>query len=206
MKKIFNMPLILCGLVIAVIMLWLYMGVFIKAVSQPKLQTYAEKVIVKRVIDGDTIAVTTSKGKSERVRLIGIDTPESQPNDKAKRDAERTGQDVETITKMGAQAKEFLSKWATVGQPVHLVIDVQERDKYGRLLAYVFRQIHGLDKSAPPRPNTIYYVAEREYFLNATIIKAGYATPMTIPPNVKYAELFKELYEEAREQKRGLWR
>ena len=43
-------------------------------------------------------------------------------------------------------------------------------------------------------------------FLNATIIKAGYATPMTIPPSVKYADLFKELYEEAREQKRGLWK
>jgi len=43
-------------------------------------------------------------------------------------------------------------------------------------------------------------------FINATIIKSGYASPMTIPPNVKHADLFKELYEEAREQKRGLWK
>ena len=42
-------------------------------------------------------------------------------------------------------------------------------------------------------------------FLNAEIIKGGYATPMTIPPNVKHADLFKELYEEARESKKGLW-
>ena len=41
-------------------------------------------------------------------------------------------------------------------------------------------------------------------FINATIIKAGYATPMTVPPNVKYADLFKELYAEAMKESRGL--
>lgn len=49
-------------------------------------------------------------------------------------------------------------------------------------------------------------VGKYKVFVNATIIKAGYATPITIPPNVKYADLFQELYEEAREQKMGLWR
>jgi len=44
-----------------------------------------------------------------------------------------------------------------------------------------------------------------EIFVNAHIVDMGYASPMTIPPNVKNADLFKELYEEAREQKRGLW-
>jgi len=43
------------------------------------------------------------------------------------------------------------------------------------------------------------------FFINATIIKSGYATPMIVPPNVAYADLFKELYLEARKQKRGLW-
>ncbi len=45
-----------------------------------------------------------------------------------------------------------------------------------------------------------------ECFLNAFVVQQGYASPMTIPPNVKYADLFKELYQEAREQKRGLWK
>ena len=46
---------------------------------------FAETYTVERVIDGDTIVVTTPEGKSEKVRLIGIDTPESKPNAKAKK-------------------------------------------------------------------------------------------------------------------------
>jgi len=57
----------------------------------PEGEIYA----VERVIDGDTLKLTNS----EQVQLIGIDTPESRPNDKAKRDSERTGQDLETINK-----------------------------------------------------------------------------------------------------------
>jgi len=45
-----------------------------------------------------------------------------------------------------------------------------------------------------------------DLFLNAAIIKAGYATPITIPPNEKYTDLFKSLYEEAKKQRRGLWK
>ena len=56
-------------------------------------QTYT----VERVIDGDTLKLTNG----ETVRLIGIDAPESRINDKARRDAIRTNQDLETITKMG---------------------------------------------------------------------------------------------------------
>ena len=45
-----------------------------------------------------------------------------------------------------------------------------------------------------------------EMFLNAFIVQHGYASLMTIPPNVKHADLFKKIYQEARENKRGLWR
>ncbi|MDI6606193.1 MAG: thermonuclease family protein, partial [Candidatus Omnitrophota bacterium] len=61
----------------------------------------------------------------------------------------------------------------------------QERDIYKRLLAYVY--------------------LEDGTFVNAQILKQGYASLMTIPPNVKYAELFLKLYREARENRRGLW-
>jgi len=54
--------------------------------------SYAQTYTVERVIDGDTIVVTTPEGKSEEVHLIGIDAPESQPNAKAKSDAERNRQ------------------------------------------------------------------------------------------------------------------
>jgi len=165
----------------------------------------AQTYTVERVIDGDTIVVTTPEGKSEEVDLIGIDAPESQPNDKAKSDAERKGQDLETINKMGQEATEFI-KWLE-GREVLLQLDVQERDKYGRLLAYVYELIClGLCKYEAIYGQHYETIDDGEYmFVNATMIKSGYATPMTVPPNVKYADLFKELYEEAREQKSGLW-
>jgi len=71
------------------------------------------------------------------VRLIGIDCPESKPNAKAKRDSERTGQDFETITKMGQEATEFVKGIVNPGDKVELEFDVLGRDKYGRWLAYV---------------------------------------------------------------------
>jgi len=157
---------------------------------------------VERVIDGDTIKLTNG----ERVRLIGIDTPESKPNDKAKRDSKRTGKDLETINKMGQEAMEFVKGLIKPGKEVWVKLDVQERDKYGRLLAYIYDpNIYDEQGSPYPSSNPIYFWEQGMLFYNATIIKSGYATPMTIPPNVKYADLFQELYEEAREQKRGLW-
>ena len=134
-----------------------------------------------RVVDGDTIVLEND----ERVRLTGIDTPETYKSKKLYKDAERTGQDIETIRAMGKKATEFVKKLVG-GKQVRLEFDVQERDRYGRLLAYIYL----LDGT----------------FVNAEIVKQGYASLMTIPPNVKYAELFQKLYQDARENNRGLWR
>jgi len=71
---------------------------------------------VERVIDGDTIKLTNG----ERVRLIGIDTPESHENDKAMRDSKRTGQDLETINRMGQEAMEFAKELVKFGFEVSL--------------------------------------------------------------------------------------
>jgi len=164
--------------------------------------SYAENYTVERIVDGDTIVVTTPEGKSEKVCLIGIDAPESKNNKKAKRDSERTGQDIEAINKMGQEATDYM-EMVVSGKEVRLEFDVQDRDKYGRLLAYVFLD-DPYTKFRESLPYT--YWLDESIFVNATMVKAGYATPMTIPPNVKYADLFKELYEEAREEKRGLWK
>ncbi|MFQ5989748.1 MAG: thermonuclease family protein [Candidatus Methylomirabilales bacterium] len=69
---------------------------------------------------------------------------------------------------------------------VHLEFDVEQRDRYKRLLAYVY-----LDDCT---------------FVNAWLVEHGYAQVMTVPPNVKYQDLFLKLQREAREQKRGLWK
>ena len=136
---------------------------------------------VSRVVDGDTLKLSDG----ERVRLIGVDTPEVHYSDKLLRDAKKSGKDVSDIQAMGQKASDF-TKSLVSGKRVRLEFDVKRRDRYGRLLAYV-------------------YLLSGE-FVNAEIVKAGYAQPMTIPPNVKYAELFQKLYQEARENKRGLWR
>jgi micrococcal nuclease len=70
------------------------------------------------------------------------------------------------------------------GRHVRLVYDAERRDRYGRLLAYVYRD---------------------SLFVNAELVRAGYARTLTIPPNVRFAPRFAQLAREAREHGRGLW-
>ncbi len=145
-----------------------------------KTYNYAD-VLVTRAVDGDTLVLETG----ERVRLIGIDTPEIHSSNKLYRDAQRSSQDVETIKKLGLQSYEFTKKLVE-GKRVSMEFDAQKYDKYDRLLAYVY--------------------LKDGTFVNAEIVRQGYASLLTIPPNVKYSDLFLKLYREAREAKRGLWK
>jgi len=168
---------------------------------------------VERVIDGDTLKLTNG----ETVHLIGIDAPETD-RDKAAQLIMGTDQDLETITKMGQEATEFIKNILKTKGRLHLEFDVQQKDKYGRLLAYVFaeelRDVSGPifdkyeGKMIGGRNGASHLVKDGKVwlFLNSYIIGQGYATPMTIPPNVKYADLFQKLYQEARDAKRGLWK
>lgn len=140
-----------------------------------------EDILVKRVIDGDTLLLENG----ERVRLIGIDTPEMHESAKLSRDARKSGKDIKAIQELGKLAYEFTKKLVE-NKRVRLEFDVQRYDKYGRLLAYVF-------------------LKEDNTFVNAKIIEEGYASLLTIPPNLKYVELFRQLYRKAFEEKRGLW-
>ncbi|MFH1414078.1 MAG: thermonuclease family protein [Candidatus Omnitrophota bacterium] len=137
-------------------------------------------ILVKRVIDGDTIQLITQ----ERVRLIGIDTPEMHESSKLYRDSKSSGRDIETIKDLGRKAYKF-TRELVEGKQVSLEFDIEKYDKYKRLLAYVYLQDGTL--------------------VNAEIIKEGYASVMTFPPNVKYADLFLKLSRQARENNRGLW-
>ena len=135
-------------------------------VNNSELQTYE----VIRVVDGDTFVIKYN-GQNERVRLIGIDTPESVHPDEEKN------------TEFGEQVSKY-SKEMLTGKKIVLEFDVEQRDKYGRLLAYV-------------------YLDGQMY--NELLLKRGYAKLATYPPNVKYVEDFKALQKEARENKVGLW-
>ena len=139
---------------------------------------------VTRIVDGDTLKVFFLEGE-ESIRLIGIDTPESRVNKKTKKDAKRSGQDIETIIAMGKRATEYVESLVKPGGLITIEFDVQERDRYKRLLGYVY--------------------LSNGKMLNEEIVKAGYASVMTIPPNVKYKDRFLIAYQEARERKVGLW-
>jgi micrococcal nuclease len=138
-------------------------------------------ILVTRVIDGDTLKLEDG----QRVRLIGIDTPEMHESSKLYKDSQRTNQDIRTIQEMGRKAYLF-TKNLVGGKRVRLEFDLEKHDKYERLLAYVF--------------------LKDGTFVNAQILKEGYASLMTYPPNVKYVDEFKKLYQQARENNRGLWR
>jgi micrococcal nuclease len=134
--------------------------------------------VVTAVVDGDTIDVVIG-GRDERVRLIGIDTPEIAHDAFGDRPA-RVGECF------GDEATGFTSSVVPVGTPVHLERDVVGRDDYGRLLAYVYRASDGV-------------------FVNEELVRSGYAQPLTIPPNVTHAERFVDAARAAEAGDLGLW-
>jgi micrococcal nuclease len=128
---------------------------------------------VTKIVDGDTFWVDDGSEKGMKIRLIGVDAPESRRSFNKE------------VGHYGKEAKEYLTQMLD-GKLVRLEYDVGRKDRYGRTLAYVY--------------------LEDGTFVNADLVKNGYAMIMTVPPNVKYAELFLELQREARENGRGLWR
>ena len=134
---------------------------------------------VNRIVDGDTLYC----GHME-IRLIGIDTPESHYNPHIRK--QRSLGDVKTIIAMGKRATKFVKRICPPGTRVRVEHDVELLDRYGRILAYIWLPDGRM--------------------LNEVIICSGYAVPLTIPPNVKYAERFRECYRKAREEGLGLWR
>lgn len=118
---------------------------------------------VTDVIDGDTIRC----GELGRVRLLLIDTPERDQKP------------------WGGRAREALAALIPVGSSVRLESDVQPRDRYGRLLAYLYR-LDGLQ-------------------VNEMMVRNGFAEVLVYPPNVRHVDVLRRAREAAREAKRGLW-
>ncbi len=122
---------------------------------------------VARVVDGDTIEVNVG-GRTERVRYIGIDTPEWTD--------ERPG------VRARARAATEANRRLVAGRRVRLELDVETRDRYGRLLAYVW---------------------VGDTLVNEMLVREGHAEPYTVPPNVRYAERFRNAAREARVSRSG---
>jgi micrococcal nuclease len=153
--------------------------------EQPEVPRSAvrEHVVVRKVVDGDTIDVERDGGHVDRVRLIGIDAPEAHDSPKLDRLVAR-GQDRDATLALGRQATAF-ARERLLGRRVELEFDVERRDRFGRLLAYV-------------------WLPDGSMF-NVTLLEAGQARLLTIAPNVRYVDRFVPLERAAREAGRGLW-
>lgn len=130
---------------------------------------------ISKVIDGDTVELSDGR----KVRLIGVNTPESTTRH------EEYGKEASNYTKSKLEGKQ-----------VWLQKDVSETDRYGRLLRIVWLQIPNNDMNE---------LEIRTKMFNADLVLNGYGEPSTYPPDVKYSDYFVKFAREAREQNKGLW-
>jgi micrococcal nuclease len=125
---------------------------------------------IVRVVDGDTVHVRVGN-VVEKVRYIGVDAPEIHHP--------RRGEEP------GGREAAAVNRALVGGRRVRLELDVQLRDRHGRLLAYVW---------------------VGDVMANAEMVRRGYAHVLTVPPNVRHQRRFLALERQAREASRGLWR
>lgn len=145
------------------------MGAACAEEAEPTEPGHAEVV---RVVDGDTVVVRLGRA-DETVRLLGIDTPESvDPRS--------------PVECFGKEAAAHTASLLPAGTAVRLVRDVEARDQYDRLLAYVYRASDGA-------------------FVNLQLVNDGYASVLTYPPNVAHADEFTAAAAQARRNNLGLW-
>ena len=127
--------------------------------------------VVDRNVDGDTIIVRVA-GRLEHVRILGANTPETHDPRKP-------------VECFGPEASAYTSGRLPPGTRVTLETDAERRDKYGRLLAYV-------------------YVGGTRY--DDELLELGYARLLIIPPNGVHARAEMQAELDARRAHRGLWR
>jgi micrococcal nuclease len=127
---------------------------------------------VVRVVDGDTL-VADIDGDRERVRFIGIDTPESVALDRPDEC-------------YGKEASERTKALLPPGTPLRLERDVEPRDQYDRLLAYIYRATDGL-------------------FVNESLVTDGYAVAKEFPPNTSLHTQLRAAQSQAQAGHKGLW-
>ncbi len=135
-----------------------------------------EEARLVHVTDGDTIVVELDDGLEYRVRFIGIDTPETHHPD--------VGADY-----WGYEATEFVRQFLKEGDTVILEKDITDRDIYNRLLRYIFVE----DEDG------------NEVFINAELVREGFAHVRTYEPDVKYTQYFYALEREAQNARRRIW-
>jgi micrococcal nuclease len=130
-------------------------------------------ITVLKVIDGDTVDIDI-KGNTERVRLIGVNTPE-------------TKHPTKPIECFGPEASAYLTQLLPKGTHVRMERDIEARDRYGRMLLYLYRESDNL-------------------FINLDLVSHGYGTPMSIEPNTFHRNDFVHAAALAETTNVGLWK
>ncbi|HWO77358.1 MAG TPA: thermonuclease family protein [Bacillus sp. (in: firmicutes)] len=126
---------------------------------------------VTRVIDGDTVEVELESGKEETVRFILVDTPESKG--KYAGEPQPFGKEAEAFTKQHLE-----------GKSVGLEVGVEERDRFGRLLAYIWVD---------------------DTMFNEILLREGLARVAVYPPNTKYVDHFRDIENQAKLEEKNIW-
>ncbi len=153
-----------------------------EATNENKSENTFTEAEVIRAVDGDTI-IARIDGVDEKIRMVLVDTPESVH---PRKPVEFFGKEASKYTKNNLE-----------GKTVYLQKDVTDRDRYGRLLRYVWLERPKTDEPTNEEVERLMY--------NAQLLKEGYANLATFPPDIKYVDFFKELEREARDNDRGLW-
>ena len=140
--------------------------------SNDSVSVSPNSATVKEVVDGDTIDIAIG-GNTERVRLIGINTPETKHPTKG-------------VECFGPEASAYAEQLLPAGTALRVERDVEARDKYGRLLLYV-------------------YIANSNVFVNLDLVMNGYARPMVFEPNTAHMADFAQAATQAELRNVGLW-
>ena len=155
------------------------------AVNDGQESNTLDEVKFVRVVDGDTIIVTDSAGENKRVRMIGIDTPES------------VAQEEERNNKYGVMASDYIKELLSNVDSLYLEYDIDSDDRYDRILAYVW--LKDVD-------DTFNEENIENYMVNAIIIKNGYGVAKRYEPTVAHDEFLHDLMDKAAANDVGLWK
>lgn len=167
-KRIYSIILIVLVLLISMVGIYQQAG---------KNKTNLYEAVVLRVVDGDTIIVALNN-QEERIRMIGVDAPES------------VSLNEEENTVWGQSASEYTKSVLEPGTKIWLTFDIEERDQYGRRLAYIW-----LDSDTE----------NLNHLFQKKLIEEGYALAIRYEPNTKYAAELYATMEGAMSARKGLW-
>lgn len=154
-----------------------------EVVKDVEKSTEIEAATIVRIVDGDTVIVSI-EGVEEKLRLIGVDTPETVHPDQEKN------------TENGNLASEYTKSRLNIGQEVYLTKDKSDVDRYQRLLRFVWTE-------KPDNPNDEMEIRNKMY--NAELLLQGFAEAKAYKPDTSMAKLFEKFYREAELNQVGLW-